>query len=366
MLEMAEQLPKYGWTPVVVGPRGDVVSHAEMRGIETIVSGIRHHGSVRLRGLPGRRYALGRVLMKMLDLGLNILVLQRLVRHRDLDVLHSNSLPGHLAVAFAARIGGVPAVWHVRDIVRAGPGRRVLETVGKRVAGVIAISHACATSLPGVGAKVIYNPVGAPIVDPHPPLPRADDRPVVGYLGRLDPGKGIEDLLGAAAHLPDIRVALVGRSFAGGYEYVQSLRSLAEVSAPGRVTFVGSVEEPWQALMGMDVLVVPSIEEPFGRVAVEAQLVGTPVVVARSGGLPEIVTDGVDGLTFPPGDFGTLAVALGRVLTDGALRTKLIDAALVSVARFDPSRHSCSVATFLDEIMGLSPEGGNEERTCEA
>jgi glycogen(starch) synthase len=62
--------------------------------------------------------------------------------------------------------------------------------------------------------------------------------------------------------------------------------------------------------------VVPSIYEPFGMVALEAAAAGTPVAVSATGGLAEIVEDGVTGVTFPPRDPAALAAAVGAVLAD--------------------------------------------------
>ena len=73
----------------------------------------------------------------------------------------------------------------------------------------------------------------------------------------------------------------------------------------------------------MDVLAVPSRMEPFGRVAAEGQLAGVPVVAADAGGLPDAITDGVDGLLFPVGDVAALTAAVRRVLDEPDLRDAL-------------------------------------------
>jgi glycogen(starch) synthase len=190
-------------------------------------------------------------------------------------------------------------------------------------------------------------------VDPPPerrPEPAWDlPHPVVGFLGRLDPPKGIEDLLEAAGEV-EAQVVVVGAPWAGDEAYVASLHRLAEEHAPGRVHFVGSLPDPWTALAGMDVLAVPSRLEPFGRVAAEAQLAGVPVVAADAGGLPDAVTDDVDGLLFPVGDVAALAHALRRVLGEPGLRERLVAAGEISGQRFRPVRHAARMAALYDDL----------------
>jgi glycogen(starch) synthase len=139
------------------------------------------------------------------------------------------------------------------------------------------------------------------------------DGPLVTYAGRLVYEKGVQHLLAAVpalrAHHPGLRVVIAGD---GPY------RAELEALATDGVTFAGFLTgHHLTALMGAsDCYVVPSIYEPFGMVALEAAAAGTPVAVADTGGLAEIVEHGVNGIKFPPGDPAALAAAVGTVLTD--------------------------------------------------
>ncbi|WP_373688216.1 glycosyltransferase family 4 protein [Actinoplanes aureus] len=141
----------------------------------------------------------------------------------------------------------------------------------------------------------------------------AGDGPLVSYAGRLVYEKGVQHLLAAVPILrerhPDLRVVIAGD---GPYR-----EELEAVATPG-VTFAGFLGgHELTALMGAsDCYVVPSIYEPFGMVALEAAAAGTPVAVADTGGLAEIVEHGVTGVKFLPGDPATLAAATGEVLAD--------------------------------------------------
>jgi glycogen synthase len=140
-----------------------------------------------------------------------------------------------------------------------------------------------------------------------------DDGPLVSFAGRLVYEKGVQHLLAAAPALrdrfPGLRVVI-----AGDGPYRRELELLAEPW----VTFAGFLTgHDLTALMAAsDCYVVPSIYEPFGMVALEAAAAGTPVAVAATGGLAEIVEHGVTGVHFPPGDPVALAGAVTGVLGD--------------------------------------------------
>ncbi|WP_436537342.1 glycosyltransferase family 4 protein [Actinoplanes sp. HUAS TT8] len=140
-----------------------------------------------------------------------------------------------------------------------------------------------------------------------------DDGPLVSFAGRLVYEKGVQHLLAAApalrARFPGLRLVI-----AGDGPYRKELELLAEPW----VTFAGFLTgHDLTALMAAsDCYVVPSIYEPFGMVALEAAAAGTPVAVAATGGLAEIVEPGVTGVHFPPNDPAALTDAVSGVLGD--------------------------------------------------
>jgi len=134
------------------------------------------------------------------------------------------------------------------------------------------------------------------------------DLPVLLFVGRLDPFKGPDLLLRAAAMMEeDAQIVIVGGKLTNDKE-LQHLRKLAaELKIGRRVQFLGA--QPQQALptiySAADVTVIPSYHESFGLAAVESLACGTPVVATRSGGLTTIVRDGETGYLVPrcPGFF---------------------------------------------------------------
>lgn len=146
-----------------------------------------------------------------------------------------------------------------------------------------------------------------------------DGEPLLVFSGRLEWEKGVHTLLDALPavrrRVPGVRLVIAGRG-----SKVDDMRAQVRRLRLGRaVTFAGWLPETdLHALVAAaDCAVVPSLYEPSGLVALEAAALGTPLVVARSGGLAEFVVDGVTGWTYAPGDVRALGVAIEQSLTSG-------------------------------------------------
>jgi glycogen(starch) synthase len=161
----------------------------------------------------------------------------------------------------------------------------------------------------------------------------AGDGPLLGYAGRLVYEKGVQDLIAAlpalAADHPGLRVVIAGDGphRAELAEDVRRLRVQRTVSFAG---FMGEGELP--ALMAAtDALVVPSIYEPFGMVALEGASAGAPLAVAATGGLSEIVEEGVTGVKFPAKNPDALATSVGSLLEDESFARRVASQARAMV-----------------------------------
>jgi lipopolysaccharide/colanic/teichoic acid biosynthesis glycosyltransferase/glycosyltransferase involved in cell wall biosynthesis len=150
------------------------------------------------------------------------------------------------------------------------------------------------------------------------------DVPVVGFVGRFVKDKGIRQLVEAFEILrrqfPDLRLLLLG-DFEDGDpvepETRHYIESTQEIIRPG---FVADTA-PYYGLM--DVLAFPTYREGFGQVSLEAQASGVPVVTTNTTGSIDSVIDGVTGLLTPVGDSRALAEALGKLLADDKLRSRM-------------------------------------------
>jgi glycosyltransferase involved in cell wall biosynthesis len=158
------------------------------------------------------------------------------------------------------------------------------------------------------------------------PKPYAGDVPRLLCVGRLIPIKGHIVLLRAFAEarreLPDLRLDIAGR---GPLE--PALRALAkELGIADAITFLGHVSPVQSAIERSAVVVVPSMGEGFGMVALEAMERARPVIAAEIGGLGELVRDGETGLLVPAGEADPLRAAIVRLAGDLPLAQRMGDA----------------------------------------
>ena len=151
--------------------------------------------------------------------------------------------------------------------------------------------------------------------------------PVVGFVGKLCPSKGLETLLQAVAGLrrrwPGLRLFVLGDEPGGG-RYRGHLEALTRrLELAETAVYFGYVPDAAACAGEFDVQVVCSLAEPFGLVTVEAMAQSRPVVVTATGGSPEIVRDGVEGFLVRPGDADTLARRLDCLLDSPGLRREM-------------------------------------------
>jgi glycosyltransferase involved in cell wall biosynthesis len=275
--------------------------------------------------------------------------LGRLIRSLRPDVVHVNGEPWAVLVTQALHSGARVVAHGADNMFGHGPRAEVLARLAvarrnlRRSAAYVSWNAAGAALARTHGLPPSAPTLVAPAVLPDPAAYRGlarEERPyTVGFLGRLDPLKGVDLLLNAA------RAAGVERLVIGGAGPDRPrLEALgAHLAGP-----VPHAEVP-AFLAGLDVLVVPSVTTPtgaeqFGRVVVEAMWAGTPVVVSDSGALPEVAGDG--GVVVPEGDVSALAAALTG-LRDPAARAALSAKGAARVrAAYDP-------AVVARDLLGL-------------
>jgi glycosyltransferase involved in cell wall biosynthesis len=285
----------------------------------------------------------------------------RRLRQLRADLVHANSLKAFLYGCGAARLAGVPLVWHVHDRIADDylphGAVRLLRTAARRCAsGVIANSEATLATLGplGVPATVIHEPVEQ---QPFRDASGCSDGPfIAAMVGRIAPWKSQDVFVRAFATAfpagPE-RALIIGAPLFGEDDYHDELRRLVhDLGLDDRIELRGFCDDVAAELGRVDALVHASvIPEPFGRVIVEGMAAGLPVVAAGAGGPTEIVTDGVDGLIHRPGDVADLAASLRRLAADPELRRRLGTAAVESARGFSPAVAARKTEDFYRQVL---------------
>jgi len=215
--------------------------------------------------------------------------------------------------------------------------------------------------LVGIQVKRQLIPMGTDVRDPDPQVTdsvkrqyRSEDGPLLVFVGRLVPEKGVFDVLEA--------LRIVKREHPGATALIigegpskSALQELADSAGlAGSVDFAGWVnpDEVVSHMAAGDVVVGPSKPSPdgwveaFGLTMVEAMASGTPLVATRSGGIPDVVLDGETGFLVEPGRVDAIALAINRLVEDSALTSRITTAARAR-ARSHFSREA-SAAAFSD------------------
>jgi glycogen(starch) synthase len=188
-------------------------------------------------------------------------------------------------------------------------------------------------------------------------------KPRVLFIGRLAPQKGVGTLVEAAGLLedPGAQILLVG----DGPERKALERKSERLSVADRLHFVGffAHERLPAVLAHADLLVLPSLYEELGTVLLEAMQAALPIVASKTGGIPDVIEDGVNGLLVPPGDPEALARAIDRVLADRKLARRLSEGVQERVKDYDWEVLAERVLRIYQDVTAgcLAPVDSTEE-----
>jgi glycosyltransferase involved in cell wall biosynthesis len=297
--------------------------------------------------------------------------LSRYLRARNVAITHSNDGRTHATWGLAARLAGAKLLWHHRGSPDAIGLRLVAPLLANRVVAVSRFS----SPRPGrysaaKRAQVIHSPFETAQEHDRQAARRMVEEQLgvspttrfIAYSGALIGRKrpllfvgAIAALRRMAPHL-DVRGLVLGESLDG-----MEARVATHAEALGVTDIVHQMgfKTPgayW--LAACDILMVPAIDEPFGRTLIEAMLVGTPVVATASGGNIEAIRDGETGFLVRPEDPDALAAACLRLLSEPATWSGIGKAARCdALSRFGDARHATEVMAVYDDMLAASTGG---------
>lgn len=294
----------------------------------------------------------------------NITRLAEVIREQNVDLIHARSRAPGWSAYFAARRTKTPFVTTFHGTYNIGNFlKRYYNSVMTKGARVISISQFIAEhvrriyGVPASRLRIIHRGVDLYRFDPKKVSAErvvqlandwrlTDGCPVIMLPGRLTRWKGQTIFIDAVARLQrrDIRCLIVGGD-QGRQDYRRELETMVERHDLGEVVrIVDHCADMPAAYMLSDVVVSASTDpEAFGRVVVEAQALGRPVVATDHGGARETVLVDKTGWLVEPGDAEALSAALAKVIAmDEKARTELSDAAIANVTEHFSKQLMCT------------------------
>ena len=290
------------------------------------------------------------------------------LRREEIDLVHAHMFRAEVIgtrAAVAAGTAVIVATVH-SSRVRSDDDVRLLESLTSSMDRLIVPSEAIERKVRAEGrdgARFAVVPNGVDLsrfTAPVRPCALRDeygippDAPLLGAVARLEPEKGHRHLIAAMPAIlravPDTWLAVVGEGSEAGALRAQA-HGLGSAVAD-RIVFTGRRDDVSALTADLTVAVLPSLREAQGISLLEAMARRVPVVASDVGGIPEVVTDVVDGRLVPPGDPAALAAAIVELLRDPDLRRRLGQAGYRTVAdRFSVDAQVRRIQELYDEEL---------------
>ena len=245
-----------------------------------------------------------------------LLKLYKIVEKEKIDMIYTNTIV-NFSGAIIAFITKKPHIWHIREIIPDNPDLHfflpdrwlfnfILRYSNKVITNSSATSKQFRNSKLDWKIRIVYNAIDVEEFKIHQPFPSINGVKttdyVVAVIGSLQKRKAQDDAIKAVKivkeTIPNIKLLIVGE---GRKEFKNYLKNLTlKLGISNNIIFTGYRDDIPSILCHCKLLLVPSWNEPFGRVVIEAFATGIPVIGTNSGGVKEIIKDGVTGYLVPP------------------------------------------------------------------
>ncbi len=365
LLSLLENIDQKRFNPILLLPEeGPFHKKAHEMNIETII-------------LPYMiRFGEGYLFFKLPKILASLHRMIRIIKKKDIHLVHSNSPRTSYIGGMAARLSSIPSVTHVRDI-HLSPFSHPIKArlLGFLADIIVTVSYATKNSIlsvtPSLEPKieVIYNGVDIPRLDSSAvrdvkfEFGIKKNTPVIGSVGLLHPVKGHDILIKASAlvksYFPSIKIFIVGSTLLeSDNKFKDELDLLVkDLGLEDNIIFTGFREDVFDFIRAMDVMVHPATyPDPFPRIILEASALKKSIVATRVGGVPEILVHNVSALLVKPADANSLANAIISLLNDKEKAMKFALEARKNVKNsFSIENHVAAMTSVYKKLLGYYP-----------
>jgi len=318
-LDLAKYLVKLGHKAVVVSGGGELVKELEAL------------GAVHYQ-LPVHKKSL-------ISITKTIPRLVEIIKKEEIDIVHARSrVPAWIAY-FACRRANTVFITTCHGYYKKHPFSYVMGWAKR----VIVLSNVIARHMledfkvPYERIRLIPRSVDLEKFKYSPPDKRRQEEFNVGIIGRITPIKGhlhfIKAMAKVSRHIPRLKIWIVGDAPSSKEAYKEGMEVLVKRLGLWHCTeFLGTQRNVPEILSHLDLVVLATVtHEAFGRVIIEAQASGVPVVATEVGGVVDIIENGKTGLLVPPADPTSMAGAIIKIFKDAKLATELAENAYKKV-----------------------------------
>jgi glycosyltransferase involved in cell wall biosynthesis len=336
LLELLESIDRSSYTPIVVAPMNGPLIEAlkeariDFRTIKEINWLYLYCQTSNL--FIRLFYLLERILLNIYLTGYSYY----LIHQCKADLIYLNTIASRYA-AISAKLSGLPVIWHIHEGYQNKLKRAFFYFLVRLVASKVIFTSKASESLWGFekvkGKSVwVYNGIDLEKVEE---LSRSKieidfekDKTSIGYIGQINPYKGINILIEAMEKVkevfPNAICWIIGKPSPYQEKYYESLKDcVIRKELEHNIKFIDFQPNIFPLLAKIDILVIPSMYETFGRSLIEGMALAKPIVATRVGGIPEIVIDNETGILVSPDDSNQLSKALLILLSEPDLRLKL-------------------------------------------
>ncbi|MBM3745868.1 MAG: glycosyltransferase family 4 protein [Acidobacteria bacterium] len=298
----------------------------------------------------------------------NLLLIDELLDQAKPDLIHCNAVVGSPLLALS-RLRGIPLAQWARTAQLDGLAEHLVCADWITAVSDFLAAEVCKQMVRPAKVRVVHDGVDCDCFSPYTRPPRdvrkelgiAENEFLILCVARFVAYKR-HDVLAKAVALasgkhPALHLVLIGEPDPGrGEAYHRCMAELRQGELLARTTTLGFQKDVLSFEAAADAVVLCSEREPLGTVVLESMALGRPIVVAASGGLPEMIQDGVTGLHCAPGSAESLADRLCKLIEEPGLGTTLgQNARQRAVDMFSLEAHGKALAAFYEEALGCGP-----------